>query len=152
MYADTTDVQNITVAVISGDDNGGVPGMVLVQCDFIPGSDAQGCMVVLVGESDNTTVNLTRTNTLFTACMFETIMITSLIEVFGYDIEFDGSVGTQQVPGTSVVTSLTDSYSALLCQPKEAAIKPFPYLSECMQLSMHNVVGSQASPMPIIVG
>ena len=128
MYADTTDVQNITVVVISGD---GVPGMALVQCDFILGSDAQGCMVVLVGESDNTTVNLTRPGTLLTACMIQHLPITTtIINVFGYDIEFDGSVGTQQVPGTFSVTNLilTDSYS--LCQPNEAEVKQFPFLSE----------------------
>ena len=132
MYADTTDVQNITVAE---NDNGSVPGMVLVQCDFIPGSDAQGCMVVLVGESDNTTVNLTRPGTLLTACTIQRLPITTtIINVFGYDIEFDGSVGTQQVPGTSSVTSLTDSY--LHCQPNEAI--SFPFLSECYHINCHN--------------
>ena len=134
MYADTTDVQNITVAE---NDNGSVPGMVLVQCDFIPGSDAQGCMVVLVGESDNTTVNLTRSGTLLTACTIQCLPITTtIVNVFGYDIEFDGSVGTQQVPGTSLVTNLTDSYS--LCQPNEAIILSFPFLSECYHINCHN--------------
>ena len=106
--------------ILSADDNGNVPGMVLVQCDFIPGSDAQGCMVVLVGESDNTTVNLTRSGTFLTACRREHLpkMTTIIDDVFGYDIEFDGSVGTQQVPGSLSVTSSTDSYS--LCQPNEA--------------------------------
>ena len=126
MYADTTDVQNITVVVISGD---GVPGMTLVQCDFIPGSDAQGCMVVLVGESDNTTVNLTRSGTLLTACTMQRLPnTTTIVNVFGYDIEFDGSVGTQQFPGTSSVANLMDSN--LLCQPNEAKIKYFQFLSE----------------------
>ena len=128
MHADTTDVQNITVVVISGD---GVPGMALVQCDFIPGSDAQGCMVVLVGESDNTTVNLMRPGTLLTACTIQRLPITTtIINVFGYDIEFDGSVGTQQVPGTLSVTNLTLTDSYLLCQPNEAEVKLFPFLSE----------------------
>ena len=113
------------MAVISGDS---IPGTALVQCDFIPGSDAQGCMVVLVGNSDNTTVNLTRTGALLTACQIEHLPITMTpINVFGYDIEFDGSVGTQQVPGTLLATSLTDSNS--LCQPNEAS-KYFPFLSE----------------------
>ena len=135
MYADTTDVQNITVDVISADDNGSVPGMVLIQCDFIPSSDAQGCMVILVGESDNTTVNLTRSGTLLTACKVEHLPITmSLVKVFGYDIESDGSVGTQQVPGSSSVTSLSDSY--LQCQSDEA--KSFPFLSECYHINCHN--------------
>ena len=133
MYTDTTDVQNITVAE---NDNGSVPGMVLVQCDFIPGSDAQGCMVVLIGESDNTTVNLTRPGTLLTACTIQRLSITTtIINVFGYDIEFDGSIGTQQVPGTSSVTSLTDSY--LHCQPNEAILS-FPFLSECYHINCHN--------------
>ena len=135
MYADTTDVQNVTVAVIFPDDNGSVLGMVIVQCDFISGSDAQGCMVILVGESDSTTVNLTRSGTLLTACTVEHLPITtSLIKVFGYDIEFDGSVGTQQVPGTLSVMSLTDSY--LQCQPNEE--KPFRFLSECYSINCHN--------------
>ena len=134
MYIDTTDVQNITVAVISARDEGSVPGEALVQCDFIPGSDAQGCMVVLVGESDNTTVNLTRTGALLTACQIEHLPITMTpINVFGYDIEFDGSVGTQQVPGilSSSVTGLTDSNS--LCQPNETG--SFPSLSECYHMN-----------------
>jgi hypothetical protein len=136
MYTDTTDVQNITVAAVMENDNGSVPGMVLVQCDFIPGSDAQGCMVVVVGESDNTTVNLTRSGTLLTACTIQRLLITTpIINVFGYDIEFDGSVGTQQVPGTSSVTSLTDGYS--LCQPNEA--KSSPFLSENYHINCHNV-------------
>lgn len=134
-YADIADVQNITVAIISAGSNGSVPGMVLVQCDFIPGSNAQGCMVVLVRESENITVNLTRVGTLLTACVIESIRTTTpLIDVFGYDIEFDGSVGTLQVPGVSIVTNLTDSY--LLCQPNEA--KPdFPFLSECNHIICH---------------
>ena len=135
MYADTTDVQNITVAVILADDNGSFPGIVIVQCDFIPGSDAQGCMVKLVGESDNTTVNLTRSGTLLTACTVEHLQITtSLVKVFGYDIEFDGSVGTQKVPGTSSMISSTDGY--LQCQQNEA--KSFPFLSECYSINCHN--------------
>ena len=136
MYADTTDVQNITVVVSLPDDNGSVPEMVvIVQCHFTSGSDAQGCMVILVGELENTTVNLTRSGTLLTACMVERLPITkSLIKVFGYDIEFDGSVGTQQVPGMSSVMNLTDSY--LQCQPNEA--KSFPFLSECYSINCHN--------------
>ena len=135
MYADITDVQNITVAIISVDDNDSVPGMVLVQCDFIPGSNAQGCMVILVGESHNITVNLTRVGTLLTACVLESLpMTTPLIEVFGYDIEFDGSVGTLQVPGISLVTNSTDSY--LLCKPNKE--KPFLFLSECNPTNCHD--------------
>ena len=45
-YVDTTDVQLVT-AVFDQNSDG-----FLVQCDFIPGSEAQGCMVVLVGKQD----------------------------------------------------------------------------------------------------
>ena len=31
-----------------------------LQCDFITGSNALGCMVILVGEFNNITVNLTK--------------------------------------------------------------------------------------------
>lgn len=34
----------------------------VVQCDFITGSDAQGCMVVVVGESENFTTTLQKNN------------------------------------------------------------------------------------------
>ena len=38
--ADTTDVQTVTVVATENSNE------VQIRCDFIPGSDAQGCMVV----------------------------------------------------------------------------------------------------------
>ena len=48
---DTTDVQMVGAVVLSD-------VTFRVQCDFIPGSDAQGCMIVLVGEYNNVSVTL----------------------------------------------------------------------------------------------
>ena len=74
------------------------------QCDFITGSNALGCMVILVGEFNNITVNLTKeseeTSTMkilsltesFKSCYYSTGMV-------AYDIESDGTVGTLAVPG-----------------------------------------------------
>ena len=69
----------------------------VVQCDFITGSNAQGCMVVLVGELRNTTANLTRNN----SCVSLTVNATQnrYDIVFGFDIESEGSVGTLAIPG-----------------------------------------------------
>ena len=72
----------------------------IIQCDFITGSNAQGCMVVLVGELRNTTANLTRNN----PCVTLTVNTTQNCydSVFGFDIESDGSVGTLVVPGVII--------------------------------------------------
>ena len=72
----------------------------LVQCDFILGSEAQGCMVILVGESDNTTVNLTRVDTVAVQFMNATCLPTNYVRVIGYDIESDNkSIGPLAVYG-----------------------------------------------------
>ena len=115
-HADTTDVQNITVAVIT---DHSVPGMVKVQCGFIPGSDAQGRIVILVmqGITLHLTLNLTRIGTLLTACGNESLQMTaSLKDVLGFDIESDGTIGSTQVPG--IITSVASSTEFdTLCQP-----------------------------------
>lgn len=74
-----------------------------VQCDFITGSDAEGCMVMLVGEFGNSTVTLTRSNNsqVFNA----THPLSCYHEVLAYDIESDGSTGTLAVPGLLVRNS-----------------------------------------------
>ena len=72
----------------------------LVQCDFIPGSEAQGCMVVLVGESGNTTVNLTRFDTVAVEFINVTCPPINYIRMIGYDIESDKkSIGPLAVHG-----------------------------------------------------
>lgn len=86
-------------------DNTISPITIMVQCDFIAGSEARGCMVVLVDEFGNTTytVNLTRSST----CTAETLTLSTLPhDVFGVDLESDGSVGTIHIPGVVSNTSL----------------------------------------------
>lgn len=112
-----------------------VPGMVLVQCEFIPGSDAQGCMVVLVGESDNTTVNLTRVGNPLTACGIETL--SSLDDVLGFDIESDGTIGTTQIPGIITTVASSTEFDTL-CQPQKT--NTLPLLSECKHVSNNNII------------
>ena len=82
------------------------------MCDFIPDSDAQGCMVVLLGESENTTVNLTRDD----KCTIIILPLTTFLnDAFGFDIESDGSVGTLAIPGTIISATAGDP----LCLPKK---------------------------------
>ena len=94
-HTDTTDVQQVQAKQKNND--------VEVQCNFIYDSDARGCMVVLVGDSVNTTVNLTRCGT--NSCSALTLHSQSLscyFEVFAFDIESDGSVGALAISGVLV--------------------------------------------------
>ena len=69
-----------------------------VQCDFIPGSDAQGCMIVFVGEHDNVSVTL-----LMNLTNSEIINVTNSVScykrVVAFDVEHNGQIGTLAVPG-----------------------------------------------------
>ena len=73
----------------------------MVQCSFVAGSNAQGCSVVLIGEFGNITGNLTKDS----MCLTQTELLnvthppSNYYEVFGFDIESDGSVETLAVPG-----------------------------------------------------
>ena len=92
MYTDTTDVQEVQARQIRND--------IQIQCNFITGSDAQGCMVVLVGDAINTTVNVTRCDA--HSCSVVILIsqpLSCYFEMFAYDIESDGSVGTLPIPG-----------------------------------------------------
>ena len=67
-----------------------------IRCEYISGSDAKGCKVMLVGEADNVTVILNRDD----QCTIKNIQLSSkLLYVLGYDIESDGSIGTLPVIG-----------------------------------------------------
>ena len=80
-----------------------------VQCDFISGSDAQGCLVVLVGKFDNITMNLERNN----PCTIEEVLNATFplssyyTTVYGFDIEMDGSEGNLAIPG-ELITDMSD--------------------------------------------
>ena len=73
-----------------------------VQCDFIEGSDAQGCMVVFQSTSDNVTVNITRRHGISNGANATVNVIepTSCYqEVYAFDIECNGGIGTLAIPG-----------------------------------------------------
>ena len=70
----------------------------LVQCDFITGSNAQGCMVVLVGKYGNVTLNLSRNDTTKATTIVIVNQTHHYFEVFGFDIEADGTIGSVAIP------------------------------------------------------
>lgn len=81
-----------------------------IKCNFMSGSTAQGCMVMLLSEVDNTTVNLTRdqnATTLRTA-----YSVSCYNRVIAFDIEQDRSIGTLPVPG-----DMASNYDAIECLP-----------------------------------
>ena len=95
-YADTTDVQNVTVYEVEGSNS------VTVHCNFISGSDALGCVVILVGEVTNTTVMVDREdNTGVGVASTEQLPLPlgCYRDVMAFDVEADGSNGTFPVPG-----------------------------------------------------
>ena len=86
---------------------------VVVQCDFITGSNAQGCMVVLVGEFDNITANLSNLEENGSKVLTISHPLSCYYEIFAFDIESDGSVGTLAVPGVFNVSHASDTTSCI---------------------------------------
>ena len=76
----------------------------LIHCDFIAGSDALGCMVILVGEVTNTTVLVDRDNTtgVGVASTELPLPLSCYHDVIAFDIEADRSNGTLPITGTLV--------------------------------------------------
>ena len=93
-HADTTDVQIVKATLIEG------VNASTIQCGFIPGSDATGCMVVLTGFVPHH-VNLTRnpSTNLTTSTVTLEHLPSCYTGVEAFDIESDGSVGSLAVPG-----------------------------------------------------
>ena len=114
LYIDSTDVQMIRVVPLEY--------AFMLQCVFVDGSDAQGCMVVVVGEFGNATRNLTRDSTFVTGTLNITYPLSCFSEVFGFDIESDGSVGTLAVPGVLLMNTST----AGPCHSMPSGMKPSP--------------------------
>ena len=108
VYSDTTDVQRVSMALSD------YAKSIRVQCTFITGSTALGCMVELTSnqnssgyatiqkqmpvdkfvESDIT--ELTLDTTFPQLCSF----LEHGVQIVAYDIEADGSVGSVAIPGT----------------------------------------------------
>ena len=73
-----------------------------VYCDFLEGSDAKGCMIVLSGTFNNVTVNILRTQP-----NSESVNDTVNVEVptfcynkmYAFDIEYDGVIGKLAIFG-----------------------------------------------------
>ena len=95
LFIDTTDVQGATTTLARETNK------VVLQCTFAIGSDAQGCMIVLMGEVGNVTKILKRSNA--DEQVDETLIIPRPLHcytgLFAYDIESDGTIGTLGVPG-----------------------------------------------------
>lgn len=89
---DTTDVQAIRTTATE------INNQIELICDFVRGSDAYGCMVVLqaIDGLDNATVNITRTDNSSQAVVFYTLQypLSCYDQVYAFDIEVDGSIGT----------------------------------------------------------
>ena len=100
IHADTTDVQTVRATALDE------LNAFTVQCEFISGSNAQGCLVVLMGRYDNLTERLTRNNTKFNLVLVKHSQ-SCYRNVIAFDIESNGSVGLIAVPG--YVNELTGS-------------------------------------------
>ena len=72
-----------------------------IQCEFIMGSKATGCMVVLTREQGREEYRLTRNTITNSAIRRVTLrhVVSSYVDVEAFDVEFDGSIGSVAVPG-----------------------------------------------------
>ena len=104
---DTTDVQKVSAVEL--DDQ----RTFIVECEFIPGSDAQGCLVVLVRELDNVTVTLTRNSQVGTIKVANSP--SSFFKVLAFDVEYNGSVGTLAIPGDIIIIANKDNKGLYIC-------------------------------------
>ena len=110
---------------------------ILVQCEFITGSDVQGCLVVLVGRSgidnathsirwnmSNTSTNLTELERLINP----TYPLSCYQDVYAFDIESDGSIGTLAISGeldTSISVAVLGIHATSgLCLPNTVKHPP----------------------------
>ena len=111
-------MQSVSVAP-----NGGHDG-IRVQCIFVRGSNAQGCMVTLADDNDGISVNLTRSKA--SLCIEAEFKLSGILSdysaVWGYDIEDDGSVGNVAVPGT-----ITHENISTACEPTAGGLSPSEY-------------------------
>ena len=97
LQTDTTDIQMISAVPLSDTNK------FMLQCNFAIGSDARGCMVIIISGCGNMTKNLTRLNNRLHIMITLTLNVSQALNcftgLFGYDIESDGSVGTLSVLG-----------------------------------------------------
>ena len=135
LLVDTTDVQkaNVVATAIDLDEE-----RLKIECHFITGSKARGCMVMVSlsngSRRDNhiMTFNLTRDgnrtsylDTNATSHPMHYIYCYDMAVVSAYDIEEDGSIGTVAVPGAFIYNAHTDHCSSQNSQSE--FIKVFKY-------------------------
>ena len=129
---DTTDIQAVAMNLF--DENPAC--MTQVRCDFIIGSNAQGCMVVVVvgNEQSNQTMefNLTRQMNTSSASADIGNIVNEMTIIFAYDIEEDGSIGQVAVPG-SVNISNVDKFLGGCSSPNNLK------LSKLMEKMTHSL-------------
>ena len=74
-----------------------------MTCHFLPGSDALGCLVILIGRFRNRTMKLMKLsadNVVHTEELkLENNSLSCYNRIVVFDIESDGSVGTLPIPG-----------------------------------------------------
>ena len=96
LSTDTTDVQMVSALPVKHQ------RAFHVHCEFIDGSDAQGCMIVFVGMYDNVTATISRryqSSDSANATVNVAEPATCYHEVYAFDIEHDGGIGTLVIPG-----------------------------------------------------
>ena len=115
LLSDTTDVQAVTV-VISGEYNA---KHIILHCDYIANTDAQGCMVELRDGSETVSINMSRNSNdeCFTIAPLNAAI---LDEALGFDIEFDGSIGGVAIPGEVV----QDTNAVSECDSEQTISQP----------------------------
>jgi hypothetical protein len=107
----------------------------ILQCNFMDDSSAQGCMVVLVSSFGTEKWNLTRNGTQSLEAVNVIYPLSCYSQVYGYDIESDGSLGTLAVQGIIARNSST----VTRCVPDE--LKPRPSKLSWMHLSFLADIG-----------
>ena len=115
---DTADVQRVVLVLLEK------TNALEVQCDFITGSTAQGCMVVLVGELGNMTLTLESSNYSMTKCLDTSDKVVDYQRVLGFAIEADGTVGSLGIPGELII-SHTSRHSQTLCKQHGESLGEF---------------------------
>ena len=95
-HAETTDVQAVTATFIDSSN------MSTILCEFVSGSNAIGCMVVLTSGGQEATYNLSKSETV-TNCSILTVTLefpqSHIDQVEAFDIEANGSVSSLAIPG-----------------------------------------------------
>ena len=92
---DTTDVQSVRAICLNSSNE------FKIKCDYIYGSDALGCMVVLVGKFGNVTASLFRESRRDVVVSVPS-SASCYDNVIAFDIEQDGFVTLLPIPGVLI--------------------------------------------------